>query len=563
MSVTDNDILSMHEHGQNSAASTLHLMFRFLRTVRLRSGILVASLIVSCIGGAAYFITAQRIYQSNASLYIVRKGGNISEETQNNGSSATSEMPTFIELMSRDKVIVGAIQGLPKTARVDLVGVPEALWVKTIKDNLSVSCAFSTTVLDLSYRSKDPKAAQGVLAQMLKAYEIYLDSTHNGSSEESIRKLKEQQASDEERLDQAIAYQLQLRASAPELVETGEKNSGLSIVSETIRLLNTAYSEAHRTTERTRTQIDGVQRAIASNEDILQFANEALDSAGRQIIEQSMGLGSQDAFITQRTQQDILDLESQRSDARTRYGEQHSKIKALNAEILNKQKFLQDYPRLKQLEVQRMARTELAPRLVQYLRQQLETNLQDEQAIYLQLENERNKAQRLGQILADLQRNEREISRLNQQIEDYQNKADGIGINKDKMIITNVARSPTFSGRPVNPRLAITGMLSLMLGSITGIGIIWVLDIMDDRFRTPEELKLQLETQVLSMIPRMDELQGEGFAAVMCHSKPHSKEVEAFRALRTSIEQAQNLATERQPCLRTWPWPMHSLGNVH
>ncbi len=116
MSVTDNDILSMHEHGQNSAASTLHLMFRFLRTVRLRSGILVASLIVSCIGGAAYFITAQRIYQSNASLYIVRKGGNISEETQNNGSSATSEMPTFIELMSRDKVIVGAIQGLPKTA---------------------------------------------------------------------------------------------------------------------------------------------------------------------------------------------------------------------------------------------------------------------------------------------------------------------------------------------------------------------------------------------------------------------------------------------------------------
>ena len=505
MSVTDNDILSMQEHGQNSAASTLHLMFRFLRTVRLRSGILVASLVVACIGGAAYFITAQRVYQSNASLYIVRKGGNVTDEAQNKGSSANSEMPTFIELMSRDQVIFRAIKRLPKTARVDLIGVPEAQWVKTIKDNLSVSCAFSTTVLDLSYRSKDPKAAQGVLSSMLTAYEEYLDSTHNGSSEDSIRKLKEQQASDEARLTQAISYQLQLRASAPELVETGENSSGMSIVYETISLLNTAYSEAHRTTERTRTQIHGAQRAIANGEDILQFANETLGSAGRQLIEQSMGLGTQDAFMIQQMQKEILELESQRSDARTRYGEQHSKIKALNVEILNKNRFLQEYPVLKQQEFQELTKTKLAPQLVQYLRQQLETNLQNEQSIYEQREIERNIAQRLGQIMADLEMNQREIDRLGKNIEAYQNQADGIGINKDKMIITNVARSPTFSGRPVNPRLAITGLLSLMLGSCAGIGIIWVLDIMDDRFRTPEELKLQLDTQILSMIPRMEE----------------------------------------------------------
>ncbi|MGV2335435.1 MAG UNVERIFIED_CONTAM: CpsD/CapB family tyrosine-protein kinase [Planctomycetaceae bacterium] len=34
----------------------------------------------------------------------------------------------------------------------------------------------------------------------------------------------------------------------------------------------------------------------------------------------------------------------------------------------------------------------------------------------------------------------------------------------------------------------------------------------------------------------MTELSGEGFDAVMCHLKPHSREVEAFCALRTSIE---------------------------
>ena len=107
MSGPENPISGMQEQGQNTAASTLHLMFRFLRTVRLRSGILVASLVVSCIAGAAYFITAQRIYQSDASLYIVRMGGNVTEDAKNGNTSANSDMPTFIGLidsLSSDEV---------------------------------------------------------------------------------------------------------------------------------------------------------------------------------------------------------------------------------------------------------------------------------------------------------------------------------------------------------------------------------------------------------------------------------------------------------------------------
>ena len=155
MSGPENPGLGIQEHGQNTVATSLHLMLRFLRTVRMRSGILVATLMISCIAGAAYFITAQRIYQSNASLYIVRKGGNVTEETQTNGSSPSSEMPTFIELMSRDKVIEGALNRLPENARENLVGYPAGQWVKVIKDNLTVSSAFSTTVLELSYLVKD------------------------------------------------------------------------------------------------------------------------------------------------------------------------------------------------------------------------------------------------------------------------------------------------------------------------------------------------------------------------------------------------------------------------
>jgi capsular polysaccharide biosynthesis protein len=60
----------------------------------------------------------------------------------------------------------------------------------------------------------------------------------------------------------------------------------------------------------------------------------------------------------------------------------------------------------------------------------------------------------------------------------------------------------------VSPRLPIAVLLSLLIGTVHGLAVIWVLDIVDDRFETPEELKLHLETQVLSMIPRHDRAAG-------------------------------------------------------
>ena len=58
------------------------------------------------------------------------------------------------------------------------------------------------------------------------------------------------------------------------------------------------------------------------------------------MIEQSMGFGSQDAFLIQRINQELLDLESTLSDERTRYGDKHSRIVALKENIQLKNQYL-------------------------------------------------------------------------------------------------------------------------------------------------------------------------------------------------------------------------------
>ncbi|MFM7837506.1 MAG: Wzz/FepE/Etk N-terminal domain-containing protein, partial [Planctomycetaceae bacterium] len=154
--------------GGNAAATTLHLLFRFLRTVRLRKGILVASLVMSTILGMTYYITAERIYESTASLYVVRKGSGVTSDATSNSANPVTEMPTYIALMSEEEVIARALRIMPeKYRRVDLAGYPQSAWVRMVRDNLQASSAYNTNVMDISYRSRDPRAAAAMLTAML------------------------------------------------------------------------------------------------------------------------------------------------------------------------------------------------------------------------------------------------------------------------------------------------------------------------------------------------------------------------------------------------------------
>lgn len=531
--MTDQDrILAGSQDGTNAAATTLHLLFRFLRTVRFRKGILVASLVMSTILGMTYYITAERIYESTASLYVVRKGSGVTSDATSNSANPVTEMPTYIALMSEEEVIARALRIMPeKYRRVDLAGYPQSAWVRMVRDNLQASSAYNTNVMDISYRSRDPRAAAAMLTAMLAGYEQFLNETNRGLSEQGLKTLATRLEAIEQEVKELQSRRLHLKASAPELVDTGERNqNSLNTISKNIEMLTQEYTNSRRRTEEARTTSQELQRAIASGEDILQFAMETLDSAGRQLVEQSMGLGTQDSYHVQRIMQEILDRQSALTEARQKYGAKHARIRALETELAVKEKYLREFPELQRTRTDTMTREVLAPRLVQYLSQQILKLELNEKAVGERLAAEQAKAQKLSQTLTELGDLDRQIEHLYEQQKSLQSQSDGIGLNKDTFLSTKVSSRPTVPIRPVSPRLPIAVLLSLLIGTGTGLAVIWVLDIMDDRFRTPEELKLHLETQVLSMIPRMTELPGEGFEAVMCHVRPHSREVEPFRA---------------------------------
>ncbi|MGV2335434.1 MAG UNVERIFIED_CONTAM: hypothetical protein LVR18_15425 [Planctomycetaceae bacterium] len=184
------------------------------------------------------------------------------------------------------------------------------------------------------------------------------------------------------------------------------------MISKNIELLTSDYSDARRATEQTRNLGTELQRAINQNEDILQFASEALDSAGRQLIEQSMGLGSQDNFHIQRIMQEILDIQSRLTESRQKYGLRHPKIRELQSELAVKEGYLRQFPAEQRARMEQLSRQVLAPRLVQYVGQQLQKYEQNERSILERLNAEQKKAQTISQILTQLSDLDRRIEQL-------------------------------------------------------------------------------------------------------------------------------------------------------
>jgi len=78
-------------------------------------------------------------------------------------------------------------------------------------------------------------------------------------------------------------------------------------------------------------------------------------------------------------------------------------------------------------------------------------------------------------------------------------------------------------------------MLCLMSGLGIGMAIVYVLDLLDDRFRSPEELKDQAGVPLLAMIRRLSGSAEDGLNSLHVYASPSSVETEAFRTLRTTL----------------------------
>ncbi len=95
----------------NSFADTLHKLMGFMHALRKYKIYVIASVLVTCLLGGLYYLTATRIYKAQAVVMVMQNGGDY-WETSNANAGRTDLLPTYEKLFTSDAVLKGAAESL-------------------------------------------------------------------------------------------------------------------------------------------------------------------------------------------------------------------------------------------------------------------------------------------------------------------------------------------------------------------------------------------------------------------------------------------------------------------
>ena len=165
-------------------------MVQFLLAVRRRKSIVVTSLLAAGLLGGVYYGTATRYYGAGAQILVMGSGSDgRSVSATPDGARQHDSMPTFESLLTSAKVVEGAVKLLEGSDRIDVAGYPQEGWAAVVQKNLSAATIRGTNIIELTYRSKDPKAAVSVVNAVYESYSEFLEETHKGTAAETIAQM--------------------------------------------------------------------------------------------------------------------------------------------------------------------------------------------------------------------------------------------------------------------------------------------------------------------------------------------------------------------------------------
>ncbi len=509
----------------------LQNILQLLRSVEQNKGVVIGALVASCLLGALYYVTATRFYESSASVLVLQTGN----EGMTMGGDRISRdlIPTYQSLLKSDAVLEDAVKRLPAEHRVDFSSAPLERRAAALRSNLAVSSARSTNIMDLSYRSRDPDAAAAVVESVLQAYVSFMETLHRSTGREMLDVLTQQKEKLEEELRAKENELLALRSKSGVIREAGK---GTTTEVKRALALNEALIEARRERLNAETQVAAVENAVRQGENLHRQAVELLDDVGRDMLRQELGLSVADSQSIQQVKQQILKDRAELQSLSEMCGPAHHRVRQIQARIESAQEYLRNQQQNALSQDRQMSNEELAPLLLTISRQRYQQALDQESSILRSYEEEKKRAIALEQNVAAIEIVEHDVDRLRNFYDVVVERIKNVDLGQDNELVrTSIVSHPTAVRQPVSPKSRSVALVSVFLGLLAGIGIVYVRDLLDDRFRSLEDLESQVRTPVMAVVGKLDRLIGHGVEALHACVRPNGADTEAFRTLRTAV----------------------------
>jgi polysaccharide biosynthesis transport protein len=531
--------LSAADGGLSAEIHPLQAVLRFLRAVRYRKGVVIITVALSALLAGLYYATTPRIYESAASLLVLQLGVDNWSAGMDQDRRFSNMMATHEKMLSSDAVLEEAVKLLPEEQRDDLNGVAPGDWPDVIHNNLEVSAVRNTNILEVGYRSHDPGAAAAVVGAVLSAYLTFTDDLHKSTAQELLEILTNEKTKLEAELRSKEEELIALRRTAGDgVIRDGDQ--GINVVVKRAIALNEALIAAHEKRLEAQSQQVAIEAAIRRGDDLQQHALAMLDDVGRELLMQRLGISRADVLTVSRISQQLLEDRSRLQIELQQYGPAHRKVREVQERIAMAEQFLNRRGQMVETHVLSIGNAELAGLLREVVGQRLQQAMTHEKAVHESYQKEKDLAIGLDHTMASLEMLDLDLGRLRGFYDVVVQRVKDIHLRQENgMFKTAVLDRPEVPNRPVWPRKSTIALIALALGLAAGLAIVYLQDLLDDHFRSPEELRMQLGLPVLAMVRRMPLEAEEGAEAIYAHSNPNAAECEAFRTLRTALALAE------------------------
>ena len=385
------------------------------------------------------------------------------------------------------------------------------------RGNLRVTLIPNTRIIEIHYNSTDPQLAASVVNTLAATYveqnfKTKFESTMQASDWLS-KQLVDLQMKVETSQEKLVRYQKE-----HEILGTDEKTN---IITEKLDELNREMTAA----ESDRMQKEAVYRQTQSSDPEVVAAAIIADTTG--------SAASTVSNLLDKLRDQQATIRIQIADLSTQFGPSYPRIAQLNNE-------------LKEIDRQLQAETEKA---VDHLKGLYLAALQRENMLQGSFDKQKQEANKLNEsaieysiLKRDLDSNRTLYEGLLEKLKEAGVTA---GLRSNNFRIIDAARVPTAPSEPNIPRNL---SFALVLGVISGVGLAFLLENMDNTVRTPEQAQAVSALPSLGMIPLGSKSGNHGPAGkrlTLTASKevvetvtlvrPQSQMAESYRALRTSL----------------------------
>ena len=519
-----------------SATHLVHVLMQFAWAVRHRKNVMFASLLVAGLLGGLYYATATRYYAAGASLLVMQSGNDIMDPTlAHQGGVQQGLMPTYESLITSAKVIEGALAKLQPEDRIDLAGVAADKWAKALGNNLSAKTVRNTNIIQIEYLSRDPAAAVAVVNAVVESYLEFMDKTHKGTAGEIIDFLTREK---EDLAGKLAAKEDELQAARD---FAGDLGSGpddklMHPLVQRVVSFNEALIETRKERAEMEASLAAVEEAVRNGEGLQQHIMTVANMVGKEILLNGLGINDHDAANQVSLEKELLDFRSELQAMEEHLGPRHPQVTTLEEKIRSTKEYLYGYQDRVRQRLAEIQETQLGPLLTEMMRQKLNETWQLE----LSRENDYKQAladaSSLGTQLSQIDSLQHEVTRLRDSYDALLGRIANIDMKHEGPDIrADTVSDPSEATTPVSPNPRRVALVVLIVGAAVGLLIVYVLDALDDRFRSTDELQQQLGAPVLAMVRRMKSAATDGLEAVQVHSQPEAAESEAFRILRTAL----------------------------